>query len=65
MRIYIIDIPERLAYDWVTDKVYWSDYGAAEIGIVDLQTGIRTVLIETGQPQLSRPRAIALDPTTR
>lgn len=56
---------ERLAYDWISDKIYWSDYGAAEIGIVDFQTDIRMVLIQTGQPQLSRPRALALDPTTR
>ena len=56
---------ERLAYDWIADKIYWSDYGAAEIGIVDFQTSIRRVLIHTGQHQLSRPRALALDPTTR
>ena len=56
---------ERLAYDWITHKVYWSDYGAAEIGIVDLQSGNRMVLIETGQKQHSRPRALELDPIRR
>lgn len=56
---------ERLAYDWITDKIYWSDFGAAEIGIVDLQSGTRIVLIVTGQQRLSRPRALALDPSTR
>ena len=56
---------ERLAYDWITQKVYWSDYGAAEIGIVDLRSGTRMVLIVTGQKQHSRPRALELDPLRR
>lgn len=56
---------ERLAYDWVTEKIYWSDYGAAEIGVVDVNTGTRTVLITTGVQQHSRPKALALDPIRR
>jgi low density lipoprotein-related protein 2 len=56
---------ERVAYDWITQKVYWSDYGAAKIGIVDLRSGIWKVLIVTGQKQHSRPRALELDPLRR
>ena len=56
---------ERLAYDWATDKIYWSDYGAAEIGVIDMATRLRVVLLVTGAQQLSRPRALALDPRGR
>lgn len=57
------DNPEGLAWDWVNEKLYWTDVCDDDIEVFDPATGYRKVLIETGSG--SDPRGIALDPTTR
>ena len=54
---------DGLAVDWVTDKLYWSDAGLAQIGVFDLTTNLSRILISTGT--LSSPRALVVDPNTR
>ena len=57
--------PERVAYDWITHKLYWTDYGDSKIEAVDLHTNYRKVIVSTGAVDVSKPRAIVLDPFTR
>ena len=57
--------PERVAYDWITHKLYWTDYGDSKIEAVDLHTNYRKVIVSTGAVGVSKPRAIVLDPSTR
>ena len=45
--------------------MYWSDYGRAEIGLVDLRTKVKIVVLVTGPWQQSRPRGLALDTMRR
>lgn len=52
---------EGLAWDWVNQKIYWTDYCDDEIEVYDTITSYRRVLFDTG---LSSPYAIVVDPTT-
>ena len=55
---------DDIAYDWISEKIYWTDAMHQEIEVVDLGgNGDRKILLKTGD--LSTPRAIVLDPTTR
>ena len=54
---------EGLAWDWVNEKLYWTDPCDDDIEVFDPATGYRKILIETGSG--SDPRGIVLDPTTR
>lgn len=50
-----------LAWDWVNQKLYWTDYCDDDIEIYDPSTGVRRVLFDVG---LTEPYAIVVDPTT-
>lgn len=54
---------EGLAWDWVNEKLYWTDSCADDLEVFDPETGYRKILIRTGSG--SDPRNIALDPTNR
>ena len=54
---------EGLAWDWVNDKLYWSDACNNDIEVIDPHTGDRRVLLHTGST--SDPRQIVLDPINR
>ncbi len=54
---------EGLAWDWVNEKLYWSDICADDVEVFDPETAYRKVLVNTGPD--SDPRGIVLDPTTR
>ena len=51
---------DGLAWDWVNQKIYWTDACYDRIEVYDPALGIRKTLIETG----SLPRAIVVDPGT-
>ena len=53
---------DGLAWDWVNEKIYWTDYCQDEIEVYDPQSGSRTVLFNT---DLIEPHAIVVDPTTQ
>ena len=53
---------EGLAVDWVTNKLYWVESRNTSIQVLDLSTGARHRLINTG-PR-SKPRSLVLDPST-
>lgn len=48
-----------LAYDWITDKLYWTDEGVKRIEAATVDGRLRTVLI---WDQLDKPRDIVVDP---
>ena len=50
-----------IAWDWVNQKLYWTDYCDDDIEIYDPVTRVRRVLFDVG---LSAPYAIVVDPTT-
>ena len=54
---------DGLSVDWVNEKLYWTDTTLKQIEVYDMQTGIRKVLIRTGNT--TSPRAIVVDPATR
>ena len=51
---------EGLAWDWVGEKLYWTDNCHDEIEVYDPITTHRKVLLTTG----SYPYAIKVDPST-
>lgn len=53
---------DGLAWDWIGENIYWTDYCQDEIEVYNPRSGHRTVIINTG---LREPRAIVVDPTTR
>ena len=57
----IICFKAGLAWDWVNQKLYWTDYCDDDIEVYDPVTGARRVLFDVG---LSAPYAIVVDPTT-
>ncbi len=61
--LLIIIIIVGLAWDWVTEQLYWSDPCTDMIGVYDPITAKHKFLIATGSG--SDPRDIVVDPTTR
>jgi DNA-binding beta-propeller fold protein YncE len=53
---------DGLAWDWINEKLYWTDYCQDDIEVYDPTTGYRAVLFNTG---LIEPHAIVVDPTTK
>ena len=51
--------PEGLAFDWVTNKIYWIDSYLKKIEVVDTDGTYRYTLVST---KLQKPRSIALHP---
>lgn len=50
-----------LAWDWVNQKLYWTDYCDDDIEVFDPVTRQRRVLFDV---DLTEPYAIVVDPTT-
>ena len=53
--------PEGLAWDWVNQKLYWTDSTDDDIEVYDPVTAYRRVLFENG---LGSPYSIVVDPGT-
>ena len=51
--------PEGIAIDWVTKKIYWTDFHLKLIEVVNLDGTQRSVLF---WDNLDKPRAIVADP---
>lgn len=49
-----------LAWDWINQKLYWTDYCYRHLEVYDPSTQDRNVLFNG----LSSPRGIVVDPTT-
>ena len=60
---FYVCLTDGLAWDWVNEKLYWTDNCADDLEVFDPATGDRKVLINTGSN--SAPRDIVLDPSTR
>ena len=54
---------DGLAWDWVSEKLYWTDAENGTIEVLDPITGQRTILIITGGDTV--PRRVVIDPDTR
>ena len=50
-----------LAWDWINQKLYWTDYCDDDIEVYDPVTRVRRVLFDV---DLTAPYAIVVDPTT-
>ena len=57
MNIHIVD---GISWDWVNEKLYWTDRCNDEIEVYDLNTRYRRIVTPTG----SYPFAIVVDPGT-
>ena len=51
---------EGLAWDWINEKLYWTDYCQDEIEVYDPVSNYRRVLLTTG----TSPYSIVVDPGT-
>lgn len=51
--------PAGLAYDWITDKIYWTDAGTAHIEVANSDGSLRALLV---WEDLDKPRDIVVDP---
>ena len=59
----IMDISiDGIAWDWINEKLYWTDTCNDVIEVYDPATGYRRVLLYTGTN--SNNRDIVVDPTT-
>ena len=58
--LFLLLHAEDIAWDWVNQKLYWTDTVNDTIKVYD---PIRNILINTGAG--SQPRAIIVDPSTR
>ena len=54
---------DGVAWDWVNNKLYWTDAGHNTIEVYDQATEQRMTLINVGR--VSIPRGLVVDPTTR
>ena len=54
---------DGLAWDWVNEKLYWTDAENRTIEVLDPATGERMILFFTGDDTI--PRGVAIDPNTR
>ncbi|KAJ8919440.1 hypothetical protein NQ315_016538 [Exocentrus adspersus] len=57
--VCIIFSPAGISLDWVTDKIYWTDAGAARIEVANSNGSMRALLI---WEELDKPRDIVVDP---
>ena len=55
--------PENIAWDWINQKLYWTDRVNDTIKVYDPIKDIQKILVNTGTG--SQPRAIVVDPSTR
>lgn len=61
--MYVCKLAEGLAWDWVNEKLYWTDTQHRGIEVLDVETGARKIVVRAGSH--SRPRGIIVDPLTR
>ena len=54
---------DGLAWDWINEKLYWTDPEDLEIEVYDPATDHRRSLLSTGTTSI--PRGLAVDPKTR
>ena len=60
----LIAIPvDNVAWDWISQKLYWTDKDNDTIKVYDPERDIQKTLLNTGVG--SQPRAIVVDPSTR
>lgn len=60
MMIYFLPVsPAGLAYDWLTNKLYWTDAGTNRIEVANANGSMRTLL---AWENIDKPRDIVLDP---
>ena len=62
-RSVFLSLLDDIAWDWVNEKLYWTDECYNRIEVYDPKTANRKVLIETGSN--SNPRGIVVDPVDR
>lgn len=55
-------LSDGLAWDWINEKLYWTDYCDDDIEVYDPNTNYRTVLFHRN---ISEPHTIVVDPTTK
>ena len=55
------ELADDLAWDWINEKLYWTNPDNKTIEVYDPSTGYRRVLVEVDQGSL--PRAIVVDPS--
>ena len=60
--IVIYEYAGRIAIDWISDKLYWSDYYRNTINVIDLHTGHQNALFTLSEYQ---PYDILVDPNSR
>jgi len=54
------ELTAGLAWDWVNQKLYWTDYCDDDLEVYDPVAGVRRVLFSSG---FNEPRALIVDPT--
>lgn len=54
-----LENPTGLAFDWITDKLYWADEGTKRIEVCNADGSMRAVLF---WDQLDKPRDLVVDP---
>lgn len=57
--MFLIVSPAGLAYDWLTNKLYWTDAGTNRIEVANANGTMRTLL---AWENIDKPRDIVLDP---
>lgn len=54
---------DDIAWDWISEKMYWTDSCTREVEVYDPTTTYRRVLFN-GSSNVLNPRGIVVDPTT-
>lgn len=60
--LLVLVAPHGLAYDWVTDKLYWTDAETSRIEVSNSDGSIRSLLI---WENLDKPGDITVDPQSK
>ena len=56
---------EGLAWDWINQKLYWTDEDRRTIEVMDPVTGYHKVLVQESNETSNQLRAIVVDPIRR